>query len=211
MMPNKIIIDIVEDQDHIAKGLRNYINSKEGYICRNIYTTGNEAVNALTSLAKPHVIIHDIGLPDISGVDVLKKMQGKLDDTKIIMFTMFDNDESLFSALKEGASGYILKNDSFEEIMEAVDEVLKGGGPMSPEIALKIIKSFQRVKNEKLESLTSHQMEILKDISNGLLNKEIADKHNIVEGSVKLQISSIYKKLQVNNRVEAVTIYNKYK
>lgn len=204
---NNIIISIIEDQLEIGVGLKEYINKQTEYICDIHYLNATDALLGIPS-CKPDVVICDIGLPDMTGVQCMKKLLVKVPETKFIMFTVFDTDAYLFEALKCGASGYILKDDSLVEIVQAINDVINGNGAMSPAIAKKVIHSFHQTSNSrKMECLTEHQLLILKYIADGLLNKEIADKLLINEGSVKVQISTIYKKLSVNNRVEAVNLY----
>ncbi|MBK8626471.1 MAG: response regulator transcription factor [Saprospiraceae bacterium] len=204
---NNIIISIIEDQLEIGVGLKEYINKQTEYICDIHYLNATDALLGIPS-CKPDVVICDIGLPDMTGVECMKKLLVNEPETKFIMFTVFDTDVYLFEALKYGASGYILKDDSLVEIVQAINDVINGNGAMSPAIAKKVIHSFHQTPNSrKVESLTEHQLLILKYIADGLLNKEIADKLLINEGSVKVQISTIYKRLSVNNRVEAVNLY----
>lgn len=204
---NNIIISIIEDQLEIGISLKDYINKQTEYICDIHYLNASDALLGIPS-CKPDVVICDIGLPDMSGVECMKKLLSIVPETKFIMFTVFDTDTYLFEALKCGASGYILKDDTLVEIVQAINDVLNGNGAMSPEIAKKVIQSFHQTTNiRKMECLTEHQLQILKYIADGLLNKEIADILRINEGSVKVQITTIYKKLSVNNRVEAVNLY----
>jgi RNA polymerase sigma factor (sigma-70 family) len=203
----KILISIVEDDLIIGPSLRERINDSELFECKQYYTEPGIAIKGIRK-ENPDIVIMDIGLPVMNGVECMKSILKYCPEIRFVMFTVFDTDELLFDALRSGASGYILKDNSFEEIIEALEEVTMGGGPMSPAIAKKVIKSFNRTAtNKKLEQLTEHQIEILKMIADGLYNKEIADHFNIREGTVKVQISTIYKKLQVNNRVEASNIY----
>lgn len=204
---NNIIISIIEDHLEIGISLKEYINKQTEYVCDIHYLNASDALVGIPS-CRPDIVICDIGLPDMTGVECMKKLLDKVPMTKFIMFTVFDTDSLLFEALKAGASGYILKDDSLAEIIGAIKDVVNGGGAMSPDIAKKVIQSFHQTSNlRKMEGLTEHQLLILKYIADGLLNKEIADKLQIAEGSVKVQISTIYKKLSVNNRVEAVNLY----
>ena len=204
---HKIIVSIVEDDEIIAPSLKERINDSEGFVCNFFYDDPGAAIKGIRKNV-PDIVIMDIGLPIMNGVDCMKAILKTNPNIRFVMFTVFDTDELLFDALRSGATGYILKDDSFEEIIEALYEIVNGGGPMSPAIAKKVIKSFNRTaKNAKLEQLTDHQREILRMIAEGLFNKEIASELGIKEGTVKVQISTIYKKLQVNNRVEASNIY----
>lgn len=207
MKNDKIIVCIVEDDLSIGSTLKTKINKSEDYYCQDHFLNAEDAVEGITK-NNPDLVIMDIGLPGMSGIECMDMVLSKFPAIRVVMFTIFDDDEQLFKALKKGASGYILKNDSFKEIIGALNELVLGGGPMSPEIALKVLKSFKvKARNNKLEILTKHQIDILRLISEGLLNKEIASKIGCTEGSIKVQISRIYKKLQVNNRVEATMIY----
>ena len=202
------IVSIVEDSKEIGQSLKKFLNRSDTLCCDNHYLNALDALDGIPG-CKPDIVIMDIGLPDLSGVECMKRLKKELEDTAFIMFTVFDTDDILFDALKFGASGYILKEHSFDEIYTAIHEVMNGGAPMSPNIARKVIDSF-KISNDSsahLEKLTDHQLEILRQISLGLLNKEIAHNLNIKEGTVKVQVSQIYKKLQVNNRVEAINKY----
>lgn len=203
-----IIISIVEDEELIGQSVKDFINNNSEYICDLHYKDGETAVEGISS-CKPDLVIMDIGLPGMNGVEVMKAIQKELPRTLFVMFTIFDDEELLFEALKSGASGYILKDAGKEGILEAINDTLNGGGPMSPSIAKKVIQSFnkQNSKNEKLELLTGHQLKILQLVSDGLLNKEIATELNVKEGTIKNQVRTIYQKLQVNNRVEASMLY----
>ena len=202
------IVSIVEDDLEIGQNLKEFINEHSTTLCcDHHYANCTSALEGIPS-CRPDVVVMDIGLPDMTGVDCMNELLPLSPDTKYIMYTVFDTDELLFDALRTGASGYILKDVDFKEIIKAVEEVLEGGGPMSAEIAMKVIRSFKKnAANPKLKELTAHQKKILGFISDGFLNKEIAHQLSIKEGTVKVQISTIYKKLQVNNRVEATRVF----
>ncbi|MFM2394963.1 MAG: hypothetical protein RLZZ546_2946 [Bacteroidota bacterium] len=209
MKINKHIISIVEDQVEIGTSLKITINASNDYVCDAHYTNGKDAIDGIVSCS-PDLVLLDIGLPDLNGIEVLKVILNKKPSLKVVIFTVFDSDDILFEALRNGACGYILKDANYEIVLDAISDALNHGGPMSPEIAKKVIKSFHvEKKSEKLEKLTDHQMQILKHVSHGLLNKEIADLLNVSEGTIKVQITTIYKKLQVNNRVEASALFFK--
>lgn len=202
-----IIVSIVEDTLEIGQTLKLQLNEQEGVCCDHHYQDAKQALAGIPS-CRPNIVIMDIGLPDMSGIDCMRTILKEVPDTVFIMFTVFDDDKQLFDALRFGASGYLLKEASHTDIIEAIHDALAGGGPMSPQIARRVIQSFNRVEEQdKLESLTEHQKNILSHIASGLLNKEIADLLGIKEGTVKVQIRTIYQKLQVNNRVEASMLY----
>ena len=207
------IVHIIEDQVLIGRSLQNFINAQSNYACTHHFTDANSCMDTIINNL-PHIIICDIGLPGMNGVECMELILKSYPEIKFIMFTVFDTDEFLFSALQKGASGYLLKDDPYPDIVQAITDVLNGGGAMSPAIAKKVITSFKTIhknitNNNSIEILTNHQQNILTMIAQGLLNKEIASKLDITEGTVKIQISTIYKKLQVNNRVEAVNYLNR--
>lgn len=207
-MQKFIRVSIVEDTDHIRDILKSRINSTEDIYCITDYNNAETALKGLPD-ANPDLVIMDIGLPGMSGIECMMKVKAKCPDMAFLMFTVFDNDEHVFDALKAGASGYIMKDEKPSGVIRAIREYVSGGAPMSSDIARKVMESFHRFgpKNQYIETLTPHQLNILKQISDGLLNKEIAANLNITEGSIKVQINRIYKKLQVNNRVEAINKY----
>lgn len=201
-------ITIVEDATEVRLSLVKRINATDDLFCITSYGNGNDALKNIPK-DQPQVVIMDIGLPDMSGIECMLKLKLAFPDMTFLVFTVFDDDSHVFDALKSGASGYILKGGRPSAVVEAIRESRTGGGPMSPEISKKVLNSFHKYgpTNPHIESLTAHQIKILKLISDGLLNKEIADKLGITLGSMKVQINRIYQKLHVNNRVEAVNTY----
>lgn len=201
-------ISIVEDTDHIREILKARINETDDLFVITTYSNAEDALRDIPE-AKPDLVIMDIGLPGISGIECMLKLKLTCPDIAFLMFTVFDNDSHVFDALKAGANGYIMKDEKPSGVIKAIRTYLSGGAPMSAEIGKKVLESFHRVgnKNADIEQLTDHQKYILDLISQGLLNKEIAANLNITVGSIKVQINRIYKKLQVNNRVEAMNKY----
>jgi len=204
-------ICIVEDTDHIRDILHNRINETEDLFCAGAFDSAERALEELPQI-KPDVVIMDIGLPGKNGIECMMEVKSSCPATAFLMFTVFDNDEHVFDALKAGAAGYIMKDEKPSGVINAIREYLGGGGPMSAEIAKKVLSSFHHKKQSHpdVEALTDHQRRILDLISKGHLNKEIANTLGITEGSIKVQINRIYKKLQVNNRVEAINKYKGY-
>ncbi len=201
-------ICIVEDTDHIRDILYSRINETEDLFCAGGFSSAEEAIERLPDI-KPDIIIMDIGLPGKSGIQCMTEVKTSCPDSAFLMFTVFDNDENVFNALKAGAVGYILKDEKPSGVISAIREYLGGGGPMSADIAKKVLASFHHshTSHPDVEALTDHQKRILDMIASGLLNKEIALELGITEGSIKVQINRIYKKLHVNNRVEAINKY----
>ncbi len=201
-------ISIVEDAEEVRLALKNRINSTDDLFCITDYSNGEDALADIPN-QNPDIVIMDIGLPKMNGIETMFKIKRQNENILFLVFTVFEDDGHVFNALKYGASGYILKGDKPNVIIDGIREILVNGGPMSPEISKKVLKSFSffNDQNDAFENLTDRQTEILKLISTGLLNKEIADKLAIGEPGLRVQINKIYKKLHVNNRVEATLLY----
>jgi DNA-binding NarL/FixJ family response regulator len=200
-----ISLAIVEDLDEVREGLHQFISLNKEFNVLDTFKTAEEAIYDLPSL-KPDIVIMDINLPGINGIDCIKEVKGKLPKTQFMMFTVYENDEKVFEALKAGASGYLLKNTGLVQMIEALKDLHNGGSPMSANIARKLVTVFrEKEKNlEDIESLTHRENEILQLLSKGLLYKEIADQLTISVGTVRQHIHKIYEKLHVQNRTEAI-------
>ncbi|MCB0644660.1 MAG: response regulator transcription factor [Phaeodactylibacter sp.] len=202
-------VSIVEDVPEIREALIEVLQESPDINFLNAYDNGEDAFIGLP-LDQPEVVIMDIGLPEQGGIECMLKVKQRYDSARFIMFTVFDDDDNVFEALKAGASGYVLKKDGPDGVLNAIRELTEGeGAPMSRSIARKVIQSFHQINNQRdpdLEKLTNREKEILELLSRGLLYKEIADQvePNITEGTVKQHIHKIYKKLHVNNRTEAI-------
>lgn len=210
-MENMIRVSIVEDQPDVLRSLVNTVNRTEGMTCVSSYPNGEEAAEGLPA-DRPDLVLMDIGLPKMNGIECMMKVQVRAPRVDCLMFTVFDHDEMVFEALKAGAVGYVLKSDRVPGAIRAIQEWAAGGAPMSRDIARKVLGSFrpqQKINNPDFEELTQRQLKILELLSTGMLNKEIADLLGISEGTVKQHNYSIFKKLHVNNRMEAVNKYLK--
>jgi len=169
------------------------------------YKTGEEALAQLPEVGAD-IVIMDINLPGMNGIECIRKVKGKSPGTQFMMFTVYENDEKVFEALKAGASGYLLKNTGLLQIAESVRELHDGGSPMSANIARKLVNLFRDKSKEAspMDVLTNRENEILQLLSKGLLYKEIADQLQITPGTVRQHIHKIYEKLHVQNRTEAI-------
>lgn len=204
-----IRVSVVEDQPDVLNSLVRRIDRAEGMICLSHFTNAEDALEKIPQ-QQPDLVLMDIGLPRMDGVECMIRIKMQVPEADFLMFTVFDNDETVFDALKGGAVGYVLKSDGPAGALDAIGEYARGGAPMSREIARKVLSSFHTVNKrpkEGFEDLTPQQALILGQLSQGLLNKEIADRLGISEGTVKQHNYAIYKKLQVNNRTEAVQKY----
>lgn len=208
MLISKIVsitIAIVEDLDEVRDGLKNFISLSTDFKVVGVYKTGEEACDNLPAVA-PNIVIMDINLPGISGIECIRRVKDKSPFTQFMMFTVYENDEKVFEALKAGASGYLLKNTGLLQIVESVKELYEGGSPMSANIARKLVNLFHQSPkdNSPVEVLSNRENEILLLLSKGLLYKEIADQLQISTGTVRQHIHKIYEKLHVQNRTEAI-------
>lgn len=205
-----IKVAIVEDIKDIREGLQLLINSNKTFSCLHVYTTAEDALAHLPS-DLPDVVLMDIHLPGISGIEAVKKLKAKYPQVQFIMSTVYEDDENIFESLKSGATGYLLKKTSPDKILEAITEVYNGGSPISAQIARKVIASFQKKSPiDDYPDLTPKEKEILKELSKGLRYKEIADVLTISMDTVRTHVRHIYEKLHVQSRMEAVNkVYGK--
>ena len=200
-----ISLVIVEDLEEVREGLQQFISLNHEFSVLDTYTTAEEALYELPAL-KPDIVIMDINLPGMNGIDCIRELKPKLPKTQFMMFTVYENDEKVFEALKSGATGYLLKNTSLGQLAEALKELYNGGSPMSSNIARKLVNIFQEQEKAKLpvEQLSQRENEVLQQLAKGLLYKEIADKLSISTATVRQHIHKIYEKLHVQNRTEAI-------
>lgn len=208
-MPDSIIrVSLVEDVEEVRISLKDNILQTAGMTCAGDYADGETALAALLH-EETDIVVMDIGLPGISGIECMFRVKQQRPDLRFLMLTIFDNDEQVFEALKAGADGYLLKRDPMEKTLQAIRELYEGGSPMSRAVALKVLQSFRPPQRKNTGNLlTTRETEILENLSTGLLYKEIAARLFISEGTVKQHVNHIYQKLQAQNRTEAI---NKYK
>ena len=205
-MPHmSISLAIVEDLAEVREGLKQFISLNPEFTILGTFQTAEEAMHKLPQL-NPDIVIMDINLPGMSGIECIRQVKKKIPRTQFMMFTVYENDEKVFEALKAGASGYLLKNTGLLQLIEALKELHNGGSPMSANIARKLVNLFQdeHVDAEPASGLSKRENEILQLLSKGLLYKEIADQLGISVGTVRQHIHKIYEKLHVQNRTEAL-------
>ena len=202
---NKIIVSIVEDTDDIRNALRVLINGSKGFECVHVFVDAEEAIQNMSS-KEIDVVLMDINLPGMDGIECMKTLKPEMPKAQFMMCTVYDDDDHIFNALQSGASGYILKRTSPAQILEAIRDLHEGGSPMSSEIARRVVDSMQKSKkrSEAAELLTARENEILDFLARGYLYKEIAAELFISKETVKKHIHSIYDKLHVQTRTEAL-------
>jgi len=206
-MGSSIRIVVVEDDIQYLEEITLLLKSSSIDII-GTYTTGKSGLKGILE-KRPQVALIDLGLPDISGLEIIKEIFNKDFETELLVLTVYDDDEHLFSALKSGAVGYIVKSEATpSDIVKAIKEVVRGGAPMSPGIARKILKTFREDKKRKnFKDLTSREKEILEYLSRGFGPKKVAQLLNISYETVRVHLKNIYRKLQVNSLIEAIAVY----
>ena len=200
-----ISIAIVEDLDEVREGLNNFIDFHPEFFVVGSFKSAEEALESIPEL-QPDIVVMDINLPGMDGIQCVKKLKNKTPKTQFMMFTVYENDERVFEALQAGATSYLLKNTSLAQLADALKELHDGGSPMSASIARKLVLLFskQKIQTNSVDVLTQRENEILILLTKGLLYKEIADKLSIAVNTVRQHIHNIYEKLHVQNRTEAI-------
>jgi DNA-binding NarL/FixJ family response regulator len=200
-----ITVSIVEDSDKLRETLARVLNRADGFNCVSDYANAEDALKDLPG-AKPDVVLMDINLPGMNGVECVRQLKKIAPEIQVMMLTVYEDTENIFDALAAGASGYMLKRTAGKELLEAIAEVKRGGSPMTTHIARKVVQSFQRsaAAAAQTESLSEREQQVLDLLSQGLMYKEIADKLSISYETVHTYIRRIYEKLQVRTRTEAV-------
>jgi len=200
-----ITVSIVEDNHQLRGTLARVIGRADGFQCLSHHPNAEEALKALPDV-RPNVVLMDINLPGMNGVECVRQLKQVLPDTQIVMLTAYEDTENIFNSLAAGASGYLLKRTSSAELLTALREVNQGGSPMTAHIARKVVQSFQKTgpSPQATENLSQREQEVLDCLAQGFLYKEIADKLGISHETVHTYIRRIYEKLQVRTRTEAV-------
>jgi DNA-binding NarL/FixJ family response regulator len=206
----QIRVAIIEDEKEIRDSLYALLQNSEGFICENVYSNAEEAIEHLPS-AKIDVALTDINLPGKSGIECVEILKPNCPNINFLICTSFEDTDNVFNALKAGAIGYLVKTIQPSKLLNAITEAYQGGSPMSSHIARKVVLSFNgTIENKELQKLSSREKEILTHLSKGLRYKEIADLLFLSNETVRTHIRNIYEKLQVNSRTEALNkIYKK--
>jgi DNA-binding NarL/FixJ family response regulator len=202
-----IRVSIVEDLTEVREGLVELVQSDGELLMISSFKDAETAIQKLPTL-QADIVIMDINLPGMSGIDCIRSIKEKCPGTQFLMFTVYENDEKVLQALRAGATGYLLKRTEPKRILEGIKELNQGGSPMSSNIARKLLTIFVHEKKQtKKEILSDRENEVLQLLADGLLYKEIADRLYIGHGTVRQHIHNIYEKLHVSNRTEAVNRY----
>jgi DNA-binding NarL/FixJ family response regulator len=203
-----VAVSIVEDDAHARKILCGWINHAPGFRLSGDWGEAEAALLALPE-KKPDVVLMDINLPGMSGVEAVKKLKPLLPDTQFVMLTVYEDADHIYNALAAGATGYLLKETPRQELLNALEDVHRGGSPMTSNIARKVVQSFGqgRAATSPGDDLSPREQEVLDLLASGYLYKEIAERLNISVPTVNTYVRRMYEKLHVRSRAQAVAKY----
>ena len=205
--PPPIRVALVEDDRVVREGLSRIVGRAPKYACVATCATAEEALDRLPAL-KPDVVLMDIGLPGMSGIDCIRELKRRQSRIQILMLTVFEDHDRIFRSLAAGAAGYLLKQTEPARLLEAIAELHAGGAPMSAQIARRVVEAFRRPSADGAaagEPLSVREREIVTILAQGRLYKEIADQLGLSVETIRTHLRNIYEKLHVRNRTEAVT------
>ena len=201
-----IRVTIFEDNAQLSDGLFNLLEASDGFICAGAFPNCKRVIENIRE-TKPDVVLMDIEMPGINGIEAVKMVKKEFPDVKILMETIFEDDDKVFQSICNGAEGYILKNTPPEEILNSIREINEGGAPMTPAIATKVLRMFKTglgASQDESFNLSAREKEILKCLVEGMSYKMIAENCFISIETVRSHIKSTYEKLQVHSKSEAV-------
>lgn len=207
-MNKPIRVSIVDDEVDLRENISGYVDAAKGFQCVSVHASAEEALASLPK-EKPNVVLMDINLGGMSGIECVRQLKPLMRDTQMVMLTVFEDTEKIFSALAAGASGYLLKRLAPEKLLEAIREVHEGGSPMSAPIARKVVQSLQTARpgSDQTAELSPREREVLDGLAEGQAYKQIADKLDVSIHTVRNYIRRIYEKLHVRSSAEAVAKY----
>jgi DNA-binding NarL/FixJ family response regulator len=203
-------VAIVEDDSGLRDRLQNILESAPGVCCVGTYGSAEKALEGMVAV-QPDVILMDINLPGMSGIECVSRLRNDLSAAHVIMLTVYEDSERIFQALQAGADGYLVKSSPTDVLLRAIEDVHQGGAPMSSHIARKVVRQFRQndpgPAKDETEGLAPREREVLNLLASGFVYKEIADRLGIGTETVKTYVKNICKKLHVRNRLEAVARY----
>ena len=210
MSKPQVTIAIVEDSAMLRDNLEAMLRREPSFRCVGAFPDAEQALAALPSL-QPAVVLMDIKLPGINGVECVRRLAGELPGIQVIMLTVYDDSDMVFDSLAAGASGYLLKPVKSEQLIEAIQELRDGGAPMSMSIARRVVQAFKKSTPvaDPDANLWAREVEILELLAKGFLKKEIAEQLKISYWTVQTHVGRIYKKLHVHSRAQAVAKFRK--
>jgi DNA-binding NarL/FixJ family response regulator len=203
-----ISVSIVDDEPALLDSIATFINGSPGFRCAGTYGSAEAALQGLP-LEPPDVVLMDINMAGLNGIECVRKLKALLPAIQVVMFTVYEDTDQIFKALAAGATGYLLKRLPPAKLLQAIQEVQEGGSPMSSSIARKVVASFQSAPPDSKQhlGLSPREEAVLNLLANGLTYKQIADELNISIDTVRTYLRRIYEKLHVQSRTEAVAKY----
>jgi len=201
-----IFVGIVEDDDQIRRSIQDYLNRQKDFKCSWSFNSIESLLANLNGETLPQVLIMDLGLPGMSGIDGMKLIKQQHPQIDLVVFSVYNDPQKIFDSLCAGATGYLLKNTPLDEIKSGIELLVSGGSPMSPQIARKVVEFFApRGKRENVSPLSAKEKEIVVGLVDGLSYKLIADRLSISIETVRFHIKSIYRKLHVHGKAEVIS------
>ena len=203
-------VAIVEDNSGLREQLEDILKSAPGVCCVGTFSSAEQALEGMAAV-QPDVILMDINLPGMSGIECVARLREEISSAHVIMLTVYEDIERIFQALQAGADGYLVKSSPTEVLLRAIEDVYMGGSPMSSHIARMVVRQFRQSgpAKDETEGLSKREREVLNLLASGFIYKEIGDKLGIGATTVKTYVESICKKLHVRNRLEAVARLNR--
>jgi DNA-binding NarL/FixJ family response regulator len=203
-----ITVSIVDDEKELRQSITTFVNGSPGFHCIGAFSSAEAALKGLP-IDKPDVVLMDINLGGMNGIECVERLKAEVPTMQILMLTVYEDTDQIFKALSAGASGYLLKRSSPTKLLEAIREVHGGGSPMSSSIARKVVASFQKAKQvgEKDIHLSPREEMVLDCLAKGLTYKQIADQLSISIDTIRTYLRRVYEKLHVQSRTEAVAKY----
>lgn len=201
-------VSIVEDDEDIRSNLAHLISRAPGFRLASVHGSAEEALEEIPAVA-PTVVLMDINLPGMSGIDCVRQLKAAQPQLQIVILTIYEDSDQIFQSLRAGASGYLLKRTPGKMILESLRDVTSGGSPMNSHIARKVVQFFNQIAqpDDAMAALSAREREVLEHLSRGRLYKEIAEHLSISLDTVRKHLQSIYQKLHVHSRTEAVVRY----
>jgi DNA-binding NarL/FixJ family response regulator len=203
-----ISVSIVDDEKKLCKSIATFLDASPGFRCVSMYGSAEAALQHLPA-DKPDVVLMDINMAGMDGIECVRRLKGLAPQLQILMLTVYEDTEQIFKALAAGATGYLLKRLDPDDLLQAIRDVHAGGSPMSNSIARKVVASFQVAKRsgEKQSLLSQREQAVLDCLAQGLAYKQIADQLGISINTIRTHLRHIYEKLHVQSRTEAVAKY----